>query len=119
LESSGGVGFPPTTICVFFQPQKVSTGDRRCLGRTAWGKSLSTKEVDRGVLVARERGSQPLSCESPAGCAPSGTRLPPRGGSPPYAAEGLERLRLCLWIRSIAEVDERHVAREPRLIAGK
>jgi hypothetical protein len=94
----------------FSRPRMVSTGDRRCLGQSAWGKSTSASEAEVGVGRTRERSQQPLSCVSSAGavCKDGATRCAMIFHRNPQW--GLKRSRLCSWVLSIVEVDEQHVA---------
>lgn len=59
----------------------MSARDRRCPGRSGWGKSATTAEVDAGVAKQNNQfAEEPLTCDCLAGGARKGADHPPRDG---------------------------------------
>jgi hypothetical protein len=65
----------------FSRLRRVSARDRRCPGRSGWGKSATTAEVDAGVSEQTIcLPKKPLTCDCLADGARKGAVHPPRDG---------------------------------------
>lgn len=75
----------------FSRLRRVSASDRRCLGRSGWGKSVSARGGGHGGCKEnRKSRSRPLTCDSSAGDARKSAHHPLRGGDAATKQRGLE-----------------------------